>query len=96
MTMKNIITVAVLAFCHVLAAKVVELPSLPEGTLPNSEIVTNIVLDVNADRIESMTFSLGLDASATNSLSIAVGAASGDVLALEEADFAALFQRGTR
>ncbi len=79
--------VAALAFCHVLAAKIVELPMLPEGTLPNSEIVTNIVLDVNADRIESMTFSLGLDASATNSLSIAVGAASGDVLALEEADF---------
>ena len=32
---------------------IVELPLLPEGTLPNSEVVTNIVLDVNADRIDT-------------------------------------------
>ena len=74
-------------FCPLLAASVVALPSLPEGVLPNSEVVTNIALDVNVDRLESLTFSIGLVASASNSLSVAVGVSQGDVLALEEADF---------
>ena len=69
------------------AARVVALPELPDGVLSNSEVVTNIALDVNAERLEKLTFSLELDASASNSLSIAVGAASGDALTLEEADF---------
>ena len=35
---------------------IVELPLLPEGALPNSEVVTNIVLDVNADRLDRVRF----------------------------------------
>ena len=51
--MKHVSTV--LIFCPLVsfAAKIVELPLLPEGALPNSEVVTNIVLDVNADRIDT-------------------------------------------
>ncbi len=70
-----------------LAARVAELPQLPEGELPNSEVVTNIALGVNLGRLDWLAFSLALDASASNSLSIAVGAAAGDALTLEEADF---------
>jgi hypothetical protein len=68
-------------------AKSVPLPTLPCGELPNSEVVTNVVLNVDYGRLENLTFSLELNASASNSLSIAVGTAAGDALTLDEADF---------
>ena len=80
------VTIATVA-CHVFASRVVALPSLPEGELPNSEVVTNVVLDVNLDRLALISFSLALDASESNRLSIAVGVASGEELMLEEVDF---------
>lgn len=68
-------------------ARVTPLPTLPCGELPNSEVVTNVVLNVDYARLENLTFSLELSASASNSLSIAVGTAAGDSLALDDADF---------
>ena len=68
-------------------ARVVQLPALPGGELPNSEVVTNIALNVDYARLENLVFSLELNASTSNSLSIAVGSASGDILTLDEADF---------
>ena len=65
----------------------VQLPALPCGELPNSEVVTNVALNVDYGRLENLTFSLELNASASNSLSIAVGTAAGDALTLDEADF---------
>ena len=44
-------------------------------------------LNVDYARLENLTFSLELSASASNSLSIAVGTAAGDSLALDDADF---------
>ena len=82
-----LIFLMVFAFSQVRAAKVVELPPLPKGALPNSEVVTNVVLGVDPERLDWLSFSLALDASASNSLAIAVGAAAGDALTLEEADF---------
>ena len=70
-----------------LAARTVAMPSLHPGELPNSEVVTNIVLGASLERLDWISFSLALDASESNSLSIAVGAASGDVLTLEETGF---------
>ena len=67
--------------------RVVQLPTLPCGELPNSEVVTNIALNVDYARLESLTFSLELNASESNSLSIAVGTAVGDSLTVESADF---------
>ena len=67
--------------------RVVPLPTLPCGELPNSEVVTNIALNVDYERLENLTFSLELNASASNSLSIAVGTAAGDALTLDETDF---------
>ena len=68
-------------------ARVTPLPTLPCGELPNSEVSTNIALNVDYARLENLTFSLELNASASNSLSIAVGTAAGDSLALDDADF---------
>ena len=68
-------------------AKSVLLPTLPCGELPNSEVVTNVALNVDYGRLENLTFSLELNASASNSLSIAVGTAAGDALTLDEADY---------
>ena len=44
-------------------------------------------LNVDYARLENLTFSLELSASASNSLSIEVGTAAGDSLALDDADF---------
>ena len=68
-------------------ARVTPLPTLPCGELPNSEVVTNVALNVDYARLEKLTFSLELNASASNCLSIAVGTAAGDALTLDEADF---------
>ena len=68
-------------------AKLVQLPTLPCGELPNSEVATNIAFNLDYARLESLTFSLELNASASNSLSIAVGSANGDSLSLDETDF---------
>ena len=68
-------------------ARVIPLPTLPCGELPNSEVVTNVVLNVDYARLENLTLSLELNASASNSLSIAVGTAAGDALTLDETDF---------
>ena len=67
--------------------RVVQLPTLPCGELPNSEVVTNVALNVDFARLENLTFSLELNACASNSLSIAVGTADGDSLTVEKADF---------
>ena len=69
------------------ADRVVTLPSLPEAGLPNSEVTTNIALNVNWDRLEMLSFSIGVDACESNFVSVAVGTAAGDALGLEEADF---------
>ena len=50
-------------------------------------MVTNVALNVDYGRLENLTLSLELNASASNSLSIAVGTAAGDALTLDEADF---------
>ena len=68
-------------------ARVVQLPTLPCGELPNSEVSTNVALNVDYYRLVNLTLSLELNASASNSISIAVGTAAGDALTLDEADF---------
>ena len=85
--MKRILTMLLPMLLLLFSALAVELPSLPEGVLPNSEVVTNVALGVELGRLRSLSFAIALDASPSNSLSIAVGAASGDELSLEEADF---------
>jgi len=90
--MKQVILVRLTLFATLLplsflGARVTALPTLPQGELPNSEVSTNIVLNIDYARLRSLTLSLELDASASNSLSIAVGTAQGVSLSVEEADF---------
>ena len=72
----------------VFAARVAELPQLPEGFLPNSEISTNIPFQIDIDRIDCIMFDIELDSSPSNCLLIALGEAVGDELTLEDADIA--------
>ena len=46
----------------------VQLPSLPCGELPNSEVFTNVALNLDYARLENLTFSLELNASASNNV----------------------------
>ena len=87
MRQKNGLTLLALAPLALFGARVAPLPTLPCGELPNSEVSTNIALNVDYARLENLTFSLELNASTSNSLSIAVGTAAGDALTLDEADF---------
>ena len=84
---RKIVLFAMFAPLALFGARVVPLPTLPDGELPNSEVVTNIALIVDYARLENLTFSLELNASASNSLSVAVGIAAGDALTLDETDF---------
>jgi len=87
--MEKMIRMLCLAFATLalFGAQGVPLPTLPSGELPNSEVVTNVALNVDYARLKNMTFSLELNASKSNSLSIAVGTAAGDALTLDDADF---------
>ena len=69
------------------ADKSIVLPALPAAVLPNSEVTTNIALNVNWERLETLSFAIGVEACESNFVSVAVGTASGDALMLEEADF---------
>jgi len=69
------------------ADKSIALPTLPEGVLPNSEVTTNISFNVNWEQLETLSFSIGVEACESNFVSVAIGTASGDALTLEEADF---------
>ena len=72
----------------VFAARVAELPQLPEGFLPNSENSTNIPFQIDIDRIDCIMFDIELDSSPSNCLLIVLGEAVGDELTLEDADIA--------
>ena len=63
-------------------------PHLPCGELPNTEVATNLVLRIDADKTARLVFTIEAVNSPSNSLSVAVGRdANGDGdLSLEEAD----------
>ena len=92
MNTKNIINIAfsmalALMGLSAFADKNIALPTLPEAVLPNTEVTTNIALNVNWERLETLSFSIGVEACESNFVGVAVGTASGDTLTLEEADF---------
>ena len=86
---KCYIAVAIAAFAEfAFADHLVAVPSLPGITSPDAEVCTNLVLDVNAVRLRTLTFSVSFDTCATNEVLIALGAdANGDGdLSVDEAD----------
>ena len=69
------------------SARVV-VPSLPEAVRPDAEVSTNIALDVNAARLQTLTLSVEFESCVTNEVLIALGAdadSDGD-LTIDEAD----------
>ena len=57
MSSRHLLCMLTAAFaCHVFASRVVALPALPQGELPNSEIVTNIALGASLERLDWISF----------------------------------------
>lgn len=73
--MKKFIVAALAAWLalDVCADKVYEWPQLPVGTMPDTEVSTNIALHVNAERIESYSLSIQVEGGATSEVLVAVG-----------------------
>ena len=68
-----ILTVAFLALSAFAGARVV-VPSLPEAATPDAEVSTNIVLNVDAARLQTLTLSVSFDSCETNEVLVAIGA----------------------
>ena len=82
--------IATLAAAAACAANSFTWPQLPEGTLPDTEVSTNIVLHVNSQKLERFTLSLETTCCISNEVLVAIGCDSdedGD-LSFNEADFA--------
>ena len=72
------ILVTLLAFSALAGARVV-VPSLPEAVRPDAEVSTNITLNINAARLQTLTLSVSFDSCETNEVLVAIGAdADGD------------------
>ena len=68
-----ILVVAFLAFSAFAGARVV-VPSLPEAATPDAEVSTNIALNVDAARLQTLTLSVSFDSCETNEVLVAIGA----------------------
>ena len=82
-----ILVVALLALSAFAGARVV-VPSLPEAVTPDAEVSTNIALNVNAARLQTLTLSVEFESCVINEVLIALGADAdldGDLL-VGEAD----------
>ena len=73
--MKKYIIAATAAWLALVAcaAKVRECPALPDGTLPDTEVATNIALRVNVERLEVFSLRLQVANGASNEVLVAVG-----------------------
>lgn len=88
--MKNSLLALVVASCAFAACAVdCRWPQLPDGTLPDVEVVTNVALHVDADRLQTFSLRLQADDGAAKEVLVAVGCdanADGD-LSFDEAAF---------
>ena len=56
------------------AAKTIVLPQLPDGALPDTEVVTNVALRVNAERLDVFSLKIEIDgAGAASEVLVAIG-----------------------
>jgi hypothetical protein len=67
-----ILMVVFLAFSAFAGARVV-VPSLPEAATPDAEVCTNIALNVDATRLQTLTLSVAFDSCETNEVLVAIG-----------------------
>ena len=81
---------ALLAAAVACAATSFTLPQLPEGTLPDTEVSTNVSLRVNLQKLKRFSLSIETTSCISNEVLVAIGCDSdedGD-LSFEEADLA--------
>ena len=87
--MKNFATVLRMAFAATAFASArIEVPMLPSGEYADTEVATNVALNVSAARLERLTLSVAFEPSETNEVLVALGAdtdGNGD-LSIDEAD----------
>ena len=87
--MKYIATVlCIVCAAAVLAAARIEVSALPASECADAEVSTNIALNINAVRLERLTFAVTFESCETNEVLVAFGAdadADGD-LSIDEAD----------
>lgn len=86
----TVVVLASLLALSACAAREYAWPQLPEGTLPDTEVSTNVVLHVNAARLQSFRLRLQAESCVSNEVVVAVGCdADGDGdLSFDEAAFA--------
>ena len=68
-----ILVVAFLALSAFAGARVA-VPSLPEAATPDAEVCTNIALNVDAARLQTLTLSVAFGSCETNEVTVALGA----------------------
>ena len=66
------ILVTLLALSAFAGAQVV-VPSLPEAVTPDAEVCTNLALNVDAARLQTLTLSVAFDSCETNEVLVAIG-----------------------
>ena len=69
-----VVLVALLVHASAFAGTRMVVPSLPEAATPDAEVCTNIALNVDATRLQTLTFSVGFDACETNEVLVTIGA----------------------
>ena len=82
-----VLLLAIFSFSALAGARVL-VPSLPEAVRPDAEVSTNIALNVNAARLQTLTLSVAFESCVTNEVLVAIGADAdldGD-LSVDEAD----------
>ena len=87
--MKHFLTVLCLGLAMAVNASArVVVSALPEAVRPDAEVCTNIALNVNAARLQTLMFSVEFESCVTNEVLVALGAdADGDGdLSVDEAD----------
>ena len=67
------ILVTLLVFSAFAGARVV-VPSLPEVVTPDAEVCTNLALNVDAARLQTLTLSVAFDSCETHEVLVAIGA----------------------
>ena len=87
--MKQLMTVLWMAyFASAFASPRIEVSALPQSEYADTEVATNVALNVNAARLERLTLSVAFESCETNEVLVALGAdmdGNGD-LSIDEAD----------
>ena len=67
------VLIAILVHASAFAGARVVVPSLPEAATPDAEVSTNIALNVDAARLQTLTLSVAFDSCETNEVLVAIG-----------------------